>query len=217
MKTYNYKIGAATFTLSSKQIHDDKFIRKHLFEPLLRILRNKYKMKHYIWKAEAQENDNIHFHLLLDVFVNKDDLRILWNTLQDVHGYVERSGIIDPPSTRIDAVIPVGAKNMSDYLIGYVCKKDEYKKKITDSEGHKVRKRVIECKLWDASKELKSMKVCTIVSGHPMGKVISWMQQNDRGFQVNDYVAGYKFISQDEIRNNPVIMQVIKDCTVSKP
>jgi len=165
-------------------------------------------MKHYIWKAETQDNDNIHLHLLLDVFVNKDALRVLWNTLQDVHGYIERSNIIDPPSTRIEAVIPIGAKNMSDYLIGYVSKKDEFKK-----NGE--RKRIVDCKLWDASKALKSMKVGSIVSGHPMGKVISWMQQNDRGFQVNDYVAGYKFISSDEIRNNPVIMQVIKDCTIS--
>jgi hypothetical protein len=86
----NYFLTFITITLSSKQIHGDNEIKRSILEPFLNELRKRYKVRSYIWRAERQENGNIHFHILADRFIWWNDLRNSWNYFQERLGYVSR-------------------------------------------------------------------------------------------------------------------------------
>lgn len=88
-----------TLTLPSEQKHDDKFIRRYLLDKFIRILKDKYGVTLYLWVAEAQANGNIHYHILLDKFIENVpkpkyakvplELTKEWNKLLNTYGYIQ--------------------------------------------------------------------------------------------------------------------------------
>lgn len=96
-------ISFSTFTLSGVQNHTDKVIIKTFVEFIkhLRKVDNYIicpytkketkekapRLGNYVWRAETQENGNIHFHLIADVFLNKNMLKRLWNNYLEKLGY----------------------------------------------------------------------------------------------------------------------------------
>lgn len=86
---YNFRTSFITLTLPTEQIHPDKEIKKAL-NHFLTQLRQKFKLKNYIWKAELQQNENIHFHLIIDKFIHHSAIRYYWNQAINVLGYVDR-------------------------------------------------------------------------------------------------------------------------------
>lgn len=178
----NYKLIFITLTLSATQIHSDAIIKKQLLQPFIRLLRNKWNIQNYLWKAEAQDNGNIHFHITTDRFIHWEEIRNTWNTIQETltdkegKGYISRSKSTNPNSTDVHAVYKV--KNLASYLCKYISKKDIVKSKknvVTDPEHYyKIfnqitacdlntreeieLKRGIEGKLYDCNRELKNIK-----------------------------------------------------------
>src|SRR5690554_5071199 len=61
-----------TLTLSSKQVHDDNFIKRNLLNNFIIYMGRKFDMKNYLWKAEKQKNGSIHFHIVTDVYIKKN-------------------------------------------------------------------------------------------------------------------------------------------------
>lgn len=120
-KSYDFKLSFVTLTLASKQVHSDKDIKSGLLNQFLTELRAKHGCKNYLWRAEAQGNGNIHFHVVTDVFIPWQSLRRDWNRIQEKFGYVSRytakSGKTDPNGTDVKAVHKV--KNLSAYLSKY--------------------------------------------------------------------------------------------------
>jgi hypothetical protein len=86
----NYFLNFITLTLSSSQIHTDNEIKRNILEPFLNEMRKRFKVSSYIWRAEKQENGNLHFHVLSDRFIWWNDLRNSWNYFQERLGYVTR-------------------------------------------------------------------------------------------------------------------------------
>jgi hypothetical protein len=86
----NYFLNFITLTLSSSQIHTDNEIKSFILEPFLNEMRKRFKVSSYIWRAERQENGNIHFHIISDRFIWWNDLRNSWNYFQERLGYVSR-------------------------------------------------------------------------------------------------------------------------------
>lgn len=86
---FKFKINFITLTLPAKQFHDDGYIKKKMLNTFLQILRDKYKVKFYIWRAEAQKNGNIHFHITTNVFIEWWMVRKYWNRILDKHGYIK--------------------------------------------------------------------------------------------------------------------------------
>jgi len=172
-----YRLTFVTLTLSSTQIHSDHFIKRYMLQPFLRVARNRWKVTNYVWKAEVQDNGNIHFHVITDRFIPWKEIRTVWNTIQEVHGYVSRSGLSDPNSSDIHALYKV--KHTVNYLSSYLLKKDYYKKDLNrcspadhyyselgsvlacDLRSREVVgvKRGVEGKLFDCSRELKGISV----------------------------------------------------------
>jgi len=85
---YNYRTSFVTLTLPSKQVHSDVEIKMRL-NVFLQLLRDKYGVQNYVWKAELQSNENIHFHLFFDKYVNFGALQYYWNKCLKPLGYID--------------------------------------------------------------------------------------------------------------------------------
>ena len=126
-KKVNYKkqpyVAFVTLTLPVKQQHTDKVFRKMLVR-FIENLTKTYKVKHYIWKAEPQKNGNIHFHLLIDRWVDKETIQNLWNKQLSNYGYIERYEVqmLDKGFVYVPFYIVKGEK-----IISKKSKKQQYK------------------------------------------------------------------------------------------
>ncbi len=180
-----------TLTLASDQKHDDKFIKRNLLMRFIEEQQKKGTFKYYFWRAEPQTNGRIHFHLVVDKYIDYKYLRDEWNKKQDLHGYLDdyrdrmtekyREGFFvdksltyydkktktsspisaeqqlknyqlgkssnwsNPNSTDIKAVKNI--KDLTAYLIKYLCKTDNNEKV----------QRKIEGRIYGKSKELISL------------------------------------------------------------
>ena len=85
---YNFRLSFVTLTLPSKQIHTDTEIKEKCLNNFLNIMRNRFGLKNYIWIAELQKNQNIHFHLVFDLYINHHAVRYYWNQSIELLGYV---------------------------------------------------------------------------------------------------------------------------------
>lgn len=140
-----------TLTLSTEQRHSDKYIKRHMLNAFLQIVRDKRPGFRYYWKAETQENGNIHFHIMLDVFLRKEWVRTTWNSIQAKHGYLPQDWAKNAtayPSTQVEAIKNAG--DMGEYLASYPTKEEI-------SEG----RRLIEGRVWAISRELKNIERLT--------------------------------------------------------
>jgi len=81
-------IAFVTLTLPSSQKHTDTVLRKSLVR-FIENLTKTYKVQHYVWKAETQKNGNIHFHLLIDRFIDWQVIKSLWNKQLFKLGYID--------------------------------------------------------------------------------------------------------------------------------
>jgi len=86
----HYKLTFVTLTLPSKQVHSDEFIKRNCLNRFLIQAKRDYNLHNYFWRAEAQENGNIHFHILIDKFIHYEKLRLLWNSILNDYGYIEQ-------------------------------------------------------------------------------------------------------------------------------
>lgn len=118
-----------TLTLSGAQVHDDKFIKKNLLELFLKRINYTYGADNYFWKAEKQNNGNIHFHIWLDVYLPKEEVQRHWNDVQDNYGYLDnyrkKYNNSNPPSTQIEVI--TGKKQAIKYMMKYVNKNESGK------------------------------------------------------------------------------------------
>lgn len=89
-RNVNFKLVFITLTLSSKQIHTDNELKAFFLNHLITIIKRKYNIDKYIWRAEKQSNGNLHFHILCNKFIPHSELRELWNNVQNKLGYVDR-------------------------------------------------------------------------------------------------------------------------------
>lgn len=168
----SFKLNFITLTLPSQQIHSDTEIVHKCLKPFLRWWRDKNPSLLYVWKAECQDNGNLHFHLTTNSFIHWRTLRKKWQQCVNGLGYMDRYGKPEAPCTEVKAVKNI--KDISAYLAAYVAKKDLYKrplkryhkrfdkalKLIQDTKFDLPKnylcnlKRQPTSKLWDASKDL---------------------------------------------------------------
>ncbi len=88
-RLFNFRIAFITLTLPSKQKHSDNEIKQKLLNSFLLELKQYYKVKNYVWRAEKQLNGNIHFHIIVDKFIPWSELRNRWNRITNKLGYVD--------------------------------------------------------------------------------------------------------------------------------
>lgn len=109
-----------TLTLPVKQFHTDNEVKRHMLYGFIRDLQRNHGLVHYYWRAEAQANANIHFHVIVDCFIDSGDLDRAWFNQLALYGYLEayheQTGSLFPPAVN---VIGCGA---GSELFDYVCK-----------------------------------------------------------------------------------------------
>ena len=125
----NPYIAFVTLTLQSKQIHTDNEIKAKCLTPYIETLKRKYNVRNYFWRAEAQANGNIHFHLLIDSFIKWESVREEWNKCTEKLNYItefeKKHGHRDPNSTDIHSLDEI--RSVTHYVIKYCCKSDGYR------------------------------------------------------------------------------------------
>lgn len=84
-----HRLSMITLTLPSAQVHDDETIKSKCLNQFLTEIRKNHKIEDYIWKAEKQENTNIHFHILINKYIHHAKIKTTWNRIIDKLGYVE--------------------------------------------------------------------------------------------------------------------------------
>ena len=89
-KYFNFKLAMITLTLPSDQKHSDLFIKKYLLNEFLTVIRKKFGIKNYIWKAEKTIKKNIHFHIVIDQYVYHKEINKIWNRQLSRHGYIKQ-------------------------------------------------------------------------------------------------------------------------------
>ena len=85
-----------TLTLPCKQVHGDNTLKNRLLDPLVEWLRNSSgksqrdgcAVEAYLWRAEAQKNGNIHFHLIIDRWIDHERVRKKWNQIIERLKYI---------------------------------------------------------------------------------------------------------------------------------
>lgn len=85
-----FKVNTCMMSLPSKQIHSDEFIKSKILDPFIKACKYHFGLNNYFWKAEVQDNDNIHFHLETDCYMDALQFRNLWNHQLARYGYIER-------------------------------------------------------------------------------------------------------------------------------
>jgi hypothetical protein len=85
-----YHLTFVTLTLSAPQFHSDEKLKRFLFWPWMEVIQRYYGVTNYIWRAEPQENGNIHFHVLIDKFIKHELIRHHWNYHQNKLGYIQK-------------------------------------------------------------------------------------------------------------------------------
>jgi hypothetical protein len=97
-----------TLTLPVAQVHSDREVYRACLMPWLQMMRRDYNVDHYVWRAEAQENGNLHYHVIVDRYVPKEMITKSWNQMLDNlgyrHAYYLTSGSLCPPTTDVMAI-----------------------------------------------------------------------------------------------------------------
>lgn len=174
------QLGMLTVTLPSKQMHTDKELNRKLLMPLLEELKRKYKVINYYWKAESQENKNIHWHILIDRFIDKDEINKLcykfMNDLGYMDKYYEQTNNTTYTGAKIEGLNYI--HNIAGYVSKYITKQDKYRR--------------MECRIYGMTNILKDIP----------RKIFYWTQEMsdlvdayccEKGFVNfhNDYVVSF--------------------------
>jgi len=207
-KHFKFRVNFITLTLSAPQIHPDNEIKQRLLNNFLTQLRQKWKVRNYVWRAESQANGNIHFHIVCDKYIPWWQLRHTWNKIQNNLGYLDRfaevHGHHDPNSTDVHKVKKV--RNLGAYIAKEISKNSKgamytpiklvdgrYKPvynpvEVTEQPTSSVRLyRVIQGSLWNLSASLSRIRATSLVVygqvEREMNKIISKFK--DRHFSAD--------------------------------
>ena len=148
--TFKFKVNFITLTLPAPQGNiSDKELKSQCLDPWIKRMRRQLKLNNYVWRAERQENGNLHFHFITDTYLHYQKIRDNWNEVLNKFNFINefeaKHGHRNPNSTDVHAVWKV--KNLTQYFIKYMSK--ETPNGMT-----------IEGKLWDCSKALKTKENC---------------------------------------------------------
>jgi len=122
-----FRINFITLTLSQQQTEDDDYYKRRLLQPFLKWLLRK-GANAYIWKAETQNNGNIHFHITTNIYIHWSEVQSKWNQLQQDHGFLNEYqaefGSDNPNSTDVHGVYKF--EDLVNNIGSYFGKVDEW-------------------------------------------------------------------------------------------
>jgi len=216
LRPVRFRLNFITLTLSGVQVHTDKFILHRMLIPFLKWMRRKGATL-YVWKAEVQDNGNIHFHITTNHYLHWRSIRNKWNGLQHGFGYLKKyfdeHGDHDPNSTDVHAVR--NEKTIVGYMSKYLIKNDRYKKNQSlictdtthyyfehlnkvDEKGKKL-KRYVDVKVWSCSERLSKIRL-SVTEECKEFKLIDEILQKESTAQKLDHGTLYLYRNRDTFK-----------------
>lgn len=208
-KRFRYKINFVTLTLPSAQVHTDQEIVRVALSPLLELWTKKIRGFLYFWKAEVQDNGNVHFHVTTNSFLHHRTLRTQWNKAINKLGYVDRCKVADPNSTDVHAVSKI--RNLIGYMVKYMTKADRYTRTLrryhslfgarlkasSDLVTHLPKKyfshikRYVTCRIWSCSKVLSNCTVSMPEHTRQIADDVRWLNAHSHLGRKTDYCLSF--------------------------
>jgi hypothetical protein len=87
--SFRFTVNFITLTLPSMQAHSDQFLKRECLGAFIDYMKLHHGLWAYVWKAETQDNGNIHFHITTNVFIDHNIIRQVWNRIIEKHGYID--------------------------------------------------------------------------------------------------------------------------------
>ena len=193
-----FRLSHLTLTLSAKQgTRSDKEINKFILQPFMRDCKRKLGMKNYVWKAETQENGNIHYHIISDLYCDYNIVRKYWNNHQNTFRFIDDFKAVhghDNPNS-IDIHYVKNDGQLAAYLMKYIAKNNTKERKIVG-------------KVWDCSAKLKQFKYFATNLSIEEDKVFAEALDQIQHEQYNqDYFSIIKFKDSNYIKLMPEVMK----------
>lgn len=191
-KYYKFKINFITLTLPSPQNNiSDKEIKNKYLNNFLIQLKKKYGVIDYVWKAETQENGNIHFHITTNQYIEHEKIKNLWNKILYPSGLIEeyykKHNNRNPNSTDIHSVKNI--QHIQSYLIKYFTKNENNRRKI---DG----------KIWDCSNTLNYCNRFIVDNSDNNTEISNFIIENYSNYAIQkDYCTIYKITFNDLLKS----------------
>lgn len=189
------KLVFITLTLSDEQKHDDLFIKRKMLNRFILLIQKKYSVKHYIWKAEKQFNGRMHFHLIVDTFIDMKDVQSEWNAIQDSFGYLDayktKFGKSNPPSTHIE--LYDSSEKAREYAIKYMSKKEMSKIEACN---------VVKGRVWGCSDSLRNLRLFdSSESPKIIETLVKWSEKGRISSISDDFYALYRLDTKSFLKD----------------
>lgn len=153
----DFRCGFVTLTISDYCNWKADECYTKLLKPYLRILKERYGAGKYVWKYELQQRGNVHYHVLIDQFIEYHKIREAWNRLQHKHRltdtYATKYGHHNPNSTDIHKIWKV--ENIGAYVGKYLQKGGQNVRMFHEGFPALYYERDVKGKVWDCSVDLK--------------------------------------------------------------
>lgn len=183
----DFQIGLITLTLSDNtRFINGQECHKTCLRPFLDWLTKTKGCNFYLWKAERQSktdnsgriklsNGQLHYHILIDIYIDWNEVRAKWNYLQDKAGYLEefynKYHHRNPNSTDIHKMYEVN--DLSAYLLKYITKEAE--KEAGESDEDYQLRTSVGGKVWDCSTNLKGRKYYSTITTETIANNIDYL------------------------------------------
>jgi hypothetical protein len=113
---------------SNPQISAQQCKRQHLNNFLIELSR-RFAGVEYLWRAELQNNGRLHFHILVNKYIDRHWLASKWDNILKRNGFYQDKNInskaFKSASTNIEQCRT--ARGVKNYLLKYVCKTNDKK------------------------------------------------------------------------------------------
>lgn len=182
-KEFTFRVNFITLTLPAPQgAISDTELKQKCLKQWVEYWKDQMPGMSYVWRAERQQNGNLHFHLVTDRYIHYKRIRETWNKALASTGLIEafraKHGHEHPNSTDVHAVKHV--RNLGAYIAKYMSK--------TESKAQPIEGRV-----WDCSRNLKRKDACAFPassSDHEQFTVL--MEAHPRASFSTEYCGGVR-------------------------
>jgi hypothetical protein len=141
-------------------------------------MKYKYEVINYFWRSERQENGNIHYHILFDTYIKKEELQKTWNSIlkknRMLNKFAKKHNHFNPPTTNIKAL--PDAKSAKNYLTKYALKTDNEQK--------------VEGRVWYCSRAISNLQPVTFTNSLIIRDIINYILSN---YNIKVHETDYSF------------------------
>lgn len=197
-KSMKFRQGFLTLTLPGVATADHKAIKNKVLDPFFTYCRNRMGLKDYVWTAELQERGEIHFHAIVNTFMDKQRVRDAWIRACVNSGIVDMTTKGNRPATEIEKCKSYNGSKA--YAAKYL--------------GKALKSGTISGRLWSGSRSVtgpRSISTNEIEADYDLHKAISELNNNGHKWESLDHEVRVTRLQTQAItkRNYPYVWRLL--------